>query len=178
MNGDTNLDFPILPTYHPTMAAKYTDISLQDMTEFLEIHGFKKLALSGTGEVVFGRRVDQDNLQLTLRVFTGIEVHSGHSRGVGEDAIRVHLFLRIPPTKHGEQPRIIPISGSRRVNRVGNWRKNLEERIAKWDDFPKHKCEKCGLPMTSRKGKNGAFLGCVGYPGCNFTRPIPQEGQE
>jgi hypothetical protein len=156
------------------MAAHYTNIPLQDMLEFLEIHGFKKLNLPRSGEVVFGKRVDQDNLQLTLRVFTGIEIHSGHSRGVGEDAIRVHLFLRIPPTVRGEPPRIIPISGSKRVHRVENWRHNLAARISGWDDFPKHKCEKCGMPMTPRKGKNGAFLGCVAYPACTATKPIPE----
>lgn len=34
-----------------------------------------------------------------------------------------------------------------------------------------HPCEKCGKPMYQRKGKNGPFWGCSGYPACNHTLP-------
>jgi len=35
-------------------------------------------------------------------------------------------------------------------------------------------CDKCGLPMRRRKGKNGGeFFGCSGYPACTATRAIP-----
>jgi len=42
-------------------------------------------------------------------------------------------------------------------------KKNKEEQL----------CEKCGAPMVLRRGKNGPFLGCITYPGCNFTKQIP-----
>ena len=32
-------------------------------------------------------------------------------------------------------------------------------------------CPKCGKPMRRRKGKNGFFWGCTGYPGCSATAP-------
>ena len=32
-------------------------------------------------------------------------------------------------------------------------------------------CPKCGKPMRRRKGKNGFFWGCTGYPGCSSTAP-------
>ena len=34
-------------------------------------------------------------------------------------------------------------------------------------------CEKCGLKMMKRWGKNGWFLGCSGYPKCKTTRNVP-----
>ncbi|MCK4592902.1 type I DNA topoisomerase [bacterium] len=30
-------------------------------------------------------------------------------------------------------------------------------------------CEKCGRPMTVKKGRYGPFLACTGYPECDFT---------
>jgi len=30
-------------------------------------------------------------------------------------------------------------------------------------------CDKCGLPMTVKRGKYGEFLACTGYPGCKNT---------
>lgn len=52
--------------------ATYRNISLEEMSEFLELQGFKPLNVAGTVERVFGKRVDQDNTQMTLRVYTGI----------------------------------------------------------------------------------------------------------
>lgn len=34
------------------------------------------------------------------------------------------------------------------------------------------KCPKCGLPMAKRKGKNGDFWGCTGYPNCKHLESI------
>lgn len=33
------------------------------------------------------------------------------------------------------------------------------------------KCPICGKPMVRRKGKNGFFWGCTGFPACNSTAP-------
>jgi DNA topoisomerase-1 len=35
-------------------------------------------------------------------------------------------------------------------------------------------CPMCGQPLTHRKGKNGVFLGCSGYPDCRYTRPVDE----
>ena len=37
-------------------------------------------------------------------------------------------------------------------------------------------CEKCGKPMTVKKGRYGTFLGCSGYPECNHIVRIPKGG--
>jgi len=37
------------------------------------------------------------------------------------------------------------------------------------------KCDKCGLPMVIKWGRNGRFLACSGWPECRSTRPLPEE---
>jgi hypothetical protein len=146
------------------MPTQYVNITAQEMNQFLTHKGFAKIQVPGTFEAVYGKRVRQDDLQLTLRVYTGIEGQA--SRGVGEDAIRVNLFMR-----KGEQ--IIKLGGSKRVHRVVNWKANLSKRIDDWLDYmPQHKCKKCGLPMIVRTSKSGKFLGCAGYPNCRETRSV------
>ena len=39
-------------------------------------------------------------------------------------------------------------------------------------------CEKCGRPMTVKRGRYGPFLACTGYPECRNTRPLPSQGEE
>ena len=40
-----------------------------------------------------------------------------------------------------------------------------------------YKCETCGKPMLKRWSRQGAFLGCSGYPECRFTQPLDAEGK-
>jgi DNA topoisomerase-1 len=40
------------------------------------------------------------------------------------------------------------------------------------------KCEKCGGPMGVKKGRRGAFLGCLNYPKCRSTAQIPDDLKE
>jgi DNA topoisomerase-3 len=46
-----------------------------------------------------------------------------------------------------------------------------------------HRCPECGKPMHRRKGRNGVFWGCSGYPECGFTlqdssgRPGRRQGE-
>lgn len=37
------------------------------------------------------------------------------------------------------------------------------------------KCPTCGKPLAKRLGRNGYFIGCTGYPDCNYTRNIDNE---
>lgn len=39
-------------------------------------------------------------------------------------------------------------------------------------------CPKCGKPLTSRLGKRGKFIGCSGYPECDYTRNVDGEPGE
>ncbi|MDR3310174.1 MAG: type I DNA topoisomerase [Oscillospiraceae bacterium] len=60
----------------------------------------------------------------------------------------------------------------------------LASLIKKAEDAPRVKlpvieseeiCEKCGRKMVVRTGKFGDFLGCPGFPDCDFTMPIVEE---
>lgn len=154
--------------------AKYYPISEAEMTEFLAEMGFAKLNLPGVTELTYGKRVNQGNWPLSLRVYTGIA--HGASRDVGEDAMRVVLVMR------KQDGNIVKLAGSKRVHRVEGWRKNLKARIEGWTELmPKQVCPKCGMPLLPRKGRNGTFLGCAGFKwdevkqqniGCTFTQNI------
>lgn len=90
--------------------AHYYNISRQEMHSFLSERGFTLIQLPGTMELVYGKRVDQGDKALSLRVYTGINP-SGESRDVGKDAIRVALFVRV-----GDQ--VVHVGGDKRVHRV------------------------------------------------------------
>ena len=34
------------------------------------------------------------------------------------------------------------------------------------------KCPKCGKPLATRLGSRGKFIGCTGYPECDYTRNV------
>ncbi|HMC13520.1 MAG TPA: DNA topoisomerase, partial [Gallionellaceae bacterium] len=36
-------------------------------------------------------------------------------------------------------------------------------------------CPKCGKPLSKRLGKRGSFIGCTGYPECDYTRNLNGE---
>jgi DNA topoisomerase-1 len=39
-------------------------------------------------------------------------------------------------------------------------------------EVPEQSCEKCGKPMTVKRGRFGYFLACTGYPECRNTKKI------
>lgn len=38
-------------------------------------------------------------------------------------------------------------------------------------------CPKCGKQLAIRLGKRGRFIGCTGYPDCDYTKNLGQEGE-
>jgi hypothetical protein len=158
--------------------ATYYNIPLHEMHAFLTEQGFKPVTLEGTVEAVYGKRVDQGNKYLTLRVYTGINP-DGKSRSVGKDAIRVALFVWV-------KDRAVHVGGDKRVHRVEGWKVNLTKRLNSWaEGLPDHDCPKCHRPLTIRDGKNGKFIGCSGYffkvgnePSCKYSEPFPKTVNE
>jgi len=147
--------------------ATYHNITQEEILNFLTPLGFQQIALPGTKELVYGKRIPH-KLPLTLRVYSGINP-DGNSRGVGEDAIRVNLFWR---NQSGE---VKKVGGSKRVHRVAGWKNNLKNRLDNWEqDFVI--CT-CGSPMVERKNfkDNSMFLGCCNYPTCRCTRPLKKK---
>lgn len=39
-------------------------------------------------------------------------------------------------------------------------------------------CPKCGKPLAKRLGKRGSFIGCTGYPECDYTRNLGDDAEE
>jgi len=37
-------------------------------------------------------------------------------------------------------------------------------------------CPKCGQKLSKRLGRNGYFIGCLGYPECDYTRNVDDDG--
>ena len=37
------------------------------------------------------------------------------------------------------------------------------------------RCPICGAPLVVKKGKNGSFIGCSNYPGCDFVKKEPKK---
>lgn len=147
------------------MATEYYNISREEMDAFLTARGFKPILLPGTVELVYGKRVDQGNKKLTLRVYTSI-TPDGHARKVGADAIRVALFVLV-------DGKPVHVGGDKRVHRVLGWAKNLQARLDAWQEgLPDHDCPKCTAPLTLRDGKYGKFMGCASYPNCKYVEKI------
>lgn len=141
----------------------YTNITEDEMSAFLVGEGFRKLTLPGVSEVVFGKRVDSQEMLLTIRIYTGIFL--GESREVGKDAIRTVLFWK-------SVDRIVKIASVGRVNRTKNWRDNLKDRIDEIvSKIPNRFCPDCNCPMVLREVKSNKshFLGCCNYPECKRT---------
>ena len=40
------------------------------------------------------------------------------------------------------------------------------------DEVLEDKCPKCGKPLAIKHGRNGKFIGCTGFPDCDFTKSI------
>ncbi|MGC2047215.1 MAG: type I DNA topoisomerase [Gallionella sp.] len=39
-------------------------------------------------------------------------------------------------------------------------------------------CPKCGKPLSKRLGKRGSFIGCTGFPECDFTRSLSGDQED
>ncbi|MGH7273319.1 MAG: type I DNA topoisomerase [Nitrospiria bacterium] len=51
-----------------------------------------------------------------------------------------------------------------------------EMRDIKREEIPTEiACDRCGLPMVIRWGRNGRFLACTGYPGCRNTKEFMED---
>ena len=103
------------------MAARYTEVTFEDMLRFLK-RGFRSLRPrkgEQYREIYFDLGLSD---AVAIRVWTSIKIGSGMGAGVGQDAIRVQL-VSIPknrPLMKGKAPI---------VKRTQNWRNNLQKRV-------------------------------------------------
>lgn len=102
------------------MAARYTEVTLEDMERFLK-RAYRVLRPKKgeqRGEVYYDLNLSDG--KIFVRVWTSIRPRSGTGAGVGEDAIRVTMI-----TRNGKP--LMP--KGKIVKRTQNWRNNLQSRI-------------------------------------------------
>lgn len=152
------------------MSGTYTEITESEMESLLcDELGFRRAVTFGEGanERVYDYSFDtKSGERLALVVYSSIDERSGVSRDSGNDAIRVVLMWR--DTEGFEWK---AIGSTKRVNRIGTWRKNLRKRLSNWKNMLEGRCGDCGAPLTVRRGQHGKFLGCVRYNSsdCTYT---------
>jgi len=56
--------------------------------------------------------------------------------------------------------------------------KAKEEMSTEKDEETGLTCEKCGKPLVIRWSRLGRFLGCSGYPECDYTRSLDDKGEK
>lgn len=150
----------------------YTEITRDEMDAVLLSQGFKRGTVAGTLEWIYAKgiqiKVSGKPTDYALTIYSSVDVRTNRSRSVGQDAIRVCITKM-----RGKYLDVM--AGDKRVNRVENWRVNLQERINRiTDNFVA--CPVCGAPMIQRRykvqGKDRTFLGCSTYheTKCRGTR--------
>jgi len=102
------------------MAAKYTPITLTEMTDLLVPKGWYDATPSTSREHVLHWRCKRYADNIVLKVYTSIATAHGQGRSKGKDAIRV-CAVNLTTDKG--------LIASKRVHRVENWRENLLARI-------------------------------------------------
>lgn len=102
------------------MAAKFTEVTLEDMDRFLKraYRALRPKRGDSRGEVYYDLNVSRGNI--FIRVWTSIRPYSGTGAGVGQDAIRVMLVTK------GGKP-LMP--KGKIVKRTQNWKNSLQDRI-------------------------------------------------
>jgi len=144
--------------------SSYTRITETEMDEILLGNGFDVIDIPETREKVYQFEFNtRTGERLALRIYSSIDLRTGDSRGCGNDAIRIVVMW----WDAGEWA---PIGSTKRVNRIGTWKKNLENRLNGWRVMLEGKCADCGAPLRKRRGEYGEFLGCARYPECDYTQ--------
>ncbi len=140
--------------------AKFTTITKDQMTEFLESNGFTQIHLEGVDEQVWSKIVKPN---LCLRIYTTIQ--GNKSRSNGRDSIKLCLVSKTPDGQiHG-------VGKTKRVHRVEGWLNNLQNRLDLWQDLLGPQCS-CGCYMVKRESRIGEFWGCSDYPHCKQIKNI------
>ena len=142
------------------MAARACKISEQEMHDHLTGLGFRPMTIPGTRELIYGRIINTaSGHRISQRVYTTI--YHGETLEKGQKAIYVKLFFM-----YDSNPVII--GKTVRCLRVTNWRENVAEAVAKYEDnFCV--CPVCGNPMVWREPDAARgqtfkpFWGCVTY---------------
>jgi hypothetical protein len=99
----------------------YVEISLKEMSDFLESLGFIMWKKDPRTEWQANKIFNFEGINYLIHIYTSINPDD-MSRGVGKDAIRVCVFTTTSPKAEW-------VFGSKRVNRTKNWQNSIKTRI-------------------------------------------------
>ena len=141
------------------MPAEYHNITRDEMEALLvKQWGFHRMNMreidpsDNTVELVYGKVATIHGHKVSCRIYTAINP-DGNSRAIGEDAIRIKLYVMQNGTAR-------QVNKTRRCLRVKNWAENIRKALA--DEKTKvQKCPGCGALMAWRKKQK--FFGCVTF---------------
>jgi len=165
---------------------RFVDVPADRLQESLDVIGNLVEARGGSSrwtssgrERVWELTLPPNGTARIIRVFTSMAIGATAVRDCGKDAVRVVVGFGDPdkggdfrPLEKGQK--ILRTAPRDAEDRVGVFLERLRDQLRKaWVRANRIKaCPDCGKPMAQRKGRNGPFLGCTGYPECRTTGPV------
>lgn len=106
-----------------------------------------------------------------VRELLGVMAHEKVGRGI---FITTSTYTSDALTFGGANP-IQLLDGERFLKKIQDLPQNQQDSLRKFafdGDYRTPTCASCGIKMTKRDGKRGAFWGCLNYPRCKNRFPI------
>lgn len=171
--------------------ATYHNVTKEELEAVVLRLGFVEVSINNTNELVYSKVITFEGAPTVIRLYTAIDKHTGASRPVGKDAIRVCLGR---PTGNGNHVAIFKNVGN--VRRTKRWVHNFLDKMDEINQLstlthdPDHnpteadllagrstplplkkredlKCPECGAAMVGPKpSRKGLFFGCSRFPVC------------
>lgn len=122
------------------------------------------------------------NAHTRVTVYTTLTEGAQVARECGEDAVRILLTAELPdgvrPLEDGQK--VLRTAPRGAEDRVGTFLERLRGEVREAYRRALHvpKCPACASAMTKRHPKGQPekpFYGCIQFPKCRGTRPVPQE---
>jgi len=159
---------------------------LRAIGEAVQAKGGKAEEKTVRREVIF--EITPPNRLAFVRIYTSLAKGSSAVRGCGDDAARLVLGTTV---EMDGQEKFKPLAKSRRIYRTApkgshevrvrafldRFKQAIREAYQAALDAPT--CPVCSAaPMATRDTRDGnrQFLGCVRFPECKGTRPVPPGG--
>ncbi len=153
------------------MVDRYVDISQREFEDALKKYHPKLIKPKGVFEAVYKISFPND---LSIWIYSTIDIRSGVSRERGRDAIRAVLMY--------SDSKIITTTS--KTLRIEGWKKNLTDKIEEIKAEITEYRDPHGHPLLKKKKKDGKgiFYGCALYPECKYIykgeKPLSKLYQE
>lgn len=139
------------------MVDRYVDITQEDFERTIKKYSPVRVKPKGVYEAVYKLPLANE---LSIWIYSTIDIHSGVSREKGSDAIKTVLMFK--------DAKIIKVAP--KTLRVEKWSDNLREKIDELRTMVTEYRDPQGHPLLKKKKKDGKgiFYGCALYPECKY----------